>query len=154
MAVPVENIAATLRREADKAIAQHPELRHEWLQERGAVILRFPPTDEQGFQVAIEARDGSITVVMGRSHHPFDVAEGTLERTVGEVLGLTRDLLSPDMRLREMCAGGYPYKWIVETYDGTTWRAEFEAGLLLFNYFGRRSERLFQNRLLRGRLAR
>jgi hypothetical protein len=71
---------------------------------------------------------------------------------VDQVLGLARDLLSPDMRLRQLVAGGAPYKWIVEYHDGTSWRPEFVHGLLIFNIFGRRSTQTFQNHQLRGRL--
>lgn len=75
------------------------------------------------------------------------------EELVDEALGLARDLLSPAMRIRELCAGGKPYRWVMEYSDGAGWRGEQETGLLVWNYLGRRSERVYQNHALPGRLG-
>ena len=38
-------------------------------------------------------------------------------------------------------------------HDGETWQLEAETGLLFFNFFGKRSEHVFQNHQLPGRRA-
>ena len=149
----VEQIAAVLRQEASSALAGHPDLRHEWSDEGTVVTLRFPPADAHGFEVAVQAREGCLYVLMGRTHQPFDVDVRSPRVAVLAALGLIRDLLSPNMRLRELRSGGRPYRWFVESQDGTAWRLEAETGLLFFNYFGARSEHVFQNRQLPSRAA-
>jgi len=153
VASSLNQIAATLREEAAKALAGHPSLRHEWSDEGAVVTLRFPPADAHGFEVAIQAGEGYLYVLMGRNHQPFDVDPRNPAEAVTGALGLVRDLLSPNMRLRELRAGGRPYRWYVETHDGETWQLEAETGLLFFNFFGKRSEHVFQNHQLPGRRA-
>lgn len=74
------------------------------------------------------------------------------EELVDEALGMARDLLSPDMRIRELRAGNKPYRWFMEHSDGTRWHAVHVTGLLFWNYLGRRSEHIYQNHTLPGRM--
>lgn len=64
-----------------------------------------------------------------------------------------RDLLSPAMRLREICAGGNPYRWLLEAATNHGWRVEYKMGLLFWNFLGRRSERIYRNDHLPAREA-
>ena len=52
------------------------------------------------------------------------------------------------MRVREQLASGKPYRWFMRCFDGSVWREEHETGLLVRNYIGRRSERVYRNPLL------
>ena len=65
-----------------------------------------------------------------------------------KVDGESRDLLSPVMRIRERLAGGKPYKWIFELYHDGQWIAEEWCGLFFWNYIGKRTEKIYQNRIL------
>lgn len=40
-------------------------------------------------------------------------------------------MLSPDMRIRELIAGRYPYRGFLQSFDGTTWSNEQVMGLIL-----------------------
>ncbi len=40
----------------------------------------------------------------------------------------------------------------MEYFDGTQWYTSNETGFLLWNYLGRRSERIYQNHILPGRI--
>lgn len=153
MGASVEQIATVLREEAANVLASHPDLHHEWSDEGSVVTLRFPPVDTLGFEVAVHAGEGYLYVLMGRTHESFDVDPRQPKEAVVAALGLIRDLLTPNMRLRELRAGGKPYRWFVENYDGSTWQLEAETGLLLYNFFGTRSEHVFQNRQLSDRGA-
>lgn len=148
MRASVEQIASVLREEAANVLGSHPDLQHEWIDEGSVVTLRFPPPDTLGFEVGVQAGEGYLYVLMGRMHESFNVDPQQPKEAVITALGLIRDLLSPRVRLRELRAGGRPYRWFVESYDGSTWQLEAETGLLLFNFFGKRSEHVFQNRQL------
>ena len=150
------SIAEEFRRQAEAVLVRHPGLRHEWaVEEGGALRLDFPADGPDGFPVQVLAGEGYANVFALGAHELFEAGG---DEPPGEVaaaaLGLVRDLLSPDMRLRELSAGGRPYKWILEARDaGGGWRAEHETGLVFFNYFGARAERVYQNRQLPGRLV-
>ena len=52
------------------------------------------------------------------------------------------------MRIREWLAGGKPRKWAFEVLDDGEWVTEESVGLLFFNIFGRRTEKVYQNTVL------
>lgn len=52
------------------------------------------------------------------------------------------------MRVRERCAGSGGYKWTLECFRGDGWEDRGTMGLLFFRYWGKRSERIYQNRVL------
>ncbi len=57
------------------------------------------------------------------------------------------------MRIRELRAGDKPYRRVMECSDVAGWRGEQKTGFLAWNHLGRRSERVYQNRTLPGKLA-
>jgi hypothetical protein len=144
----VDEFASILRRQAAKALAGHPDLRHTWMDQGSVVTLSFPPADESGFEVALQVGNGYAYVLMGQSHHDFDLEDESPDSVIARALGLIRDLLSPMMRLRELRSGGQPYRWFVEADVNGRWVPETEHGLLFYNYFGKRTEHFFQNRQL------
>jgi hypothetical protein len=111
---PSQPIAATLREEAASALARHPDLRHEWSDDGTVVTLRFPPANADGFDVMIQAGEGDLCVFMGANHHHFDIDPRNPKESVTVALGLVRDLLTPNMRLRERRVAGRPYRWLLE----------------------------------------
>ncbi len=81
-------------------------------------------------------------------------------KVVQETLGFARDLLSPNTRVTEHRAGAHPYRWDLERrrmvlrLDGREegeWVFASWMCLLLWNFFGRRTERIYQNAHLPGR---
>ena len=90
--------------------------------------LRFPRVDDFGFDVEV------------------------CSRSVLPSWGAT--CWSRDMRIREIRSRGKPFRWFVESRNGPAWQVEAETGLLVFNYLGKRSERVYQNRQLPGRTHR
>lgn len=140
-----------LHEQFEQAIVAHPELSYRW---EGDMLV-FPSTSPTGFGIQIIAADdpGSIDAVQVYTdtgiHQFFD---GSPHEAVEDALGLVRDLLSPDMRIRECCANGKPYRWILERRAADGWHRESIMGLFFWNWFGRRSERVYQNTQLPGRL--
>ena len=61
--------------------------------------------------------------------------------------------VSRAMRTRELRAGDKPYRRVMECSDVARWRGEHKTGFLDRNHLGRRSERVYQNRTLPGKLA-
>ncbi len=139
--------ATELRTQAARVLEAHPTLPHRW---QARDELCFPSVAEQGFDVIVRPEPDGITVLTSVGFHEhFDGAPAS---AVGDALGFTRDLLSPHMRVRERRSGTRPYRWCVERRDSDEWCVVAETGLLLWNYLGRRSERVHQNCQLPGRL--
>ena len=148
-------LPSLFRQRAGEVLSLHSELSHRWKEDsstRGATLL-FPKQQPGGFDVLVSAHEEQLTVSTEGAHVHFDRADQEPEQIVEDALGLVRDLLSPDMRVRELHAGRTPYRWFIEAFDGETWRVEHVTGLLFWNYFGHRSEQIYQNDVLPGRLA-
>jgi hypothetical protein len=143
---------------AAAALGGHADLKHslEENAEAGTVTLTIPRRREDGFDVVVEAAQDGLFLFAGDGAHVqfdeiLDPQRGSVEDLVDEALGLARDLLSPSMRVRELRAGGRPYRWSIEYYHDSGWHAEHETVLLFWNYLGRRSERLYRNHTLPSR---
>jgi hypothetical protein len=142
--------ASELARQGRAVLASHPEVKHRWEQIPTGVRLAFPAEAADAFEVAVEAYGGAVLVSGVGFHTHFDW-QGNAAENVRAALALARDLLSPAMRVREVSAGGRPYKWELQRLDGRDWRTEevtVVPGTVFWNYFGRRSERIYQNRTL------
>ncbi len=139
--------ADELRSQARSILADHPDMPHHWRNDG----LVFSGSDLDGFEVTLQPDGQGIVVLTGVGLHEH--VEGAPAEAVRDALGLVRDLLSPDMRVRELRAGGRAYRWLLERRELDRWTCESQTGLLFWNYFARRSERVYQNRWLPGRLA-
>src|SRR5262245_40368923 len=120
--------------------------------ESGGCVLSLPARSPTGFDIRVDAQPDAITVTWGNWHTRFEPTAGA-DALVEELFGLLRDMLSPDMRVRELHAGSKPYWGFLESFDGTRWSTEHQMGLILWNYLGRRSFRKFSNSVLPGRMA-
>lgn len=142
----------TFVRQGKQALSHHPQIVHEWSidADEDHCILDIPEADEKGFPVTVEVCPDQITVMAGPAHVHIDLADNP-DESAAYALGLVRDLLGPGMRIRERLAGDRPFKWTLEHLQDGEWIAEEEMGLLMYNYFGRRSERIYQNQVLPAR---
>jgi len=149
-----KDLADAVVRQARTILARHPALAHRWEQHQNSQELVFPSSESTGFDVTVSiSREGVIVLASG-AHQHFGPIEGQSEESIAaEALGLVRDLLSPDMRVREFRAAGSPYRWTMEICTADGWKATETTGLLFWNYFGRRSQRVFQNQTLPGHLG-
>jgi hypothetical protein len=139
-------------RQAKQALSHHPQIVHKWSidDDEDHCILDISEADENGFPITVEVHSEQITVMAGPTHVHLDL-DGDADELAAYALGLVRDLLSPATRIHERLAGKTPIKWTLEHLQGGEWTAEEEMGLLLYNYFGRRSERTYQNQILPAR---
>jgi hypothetical protein len=124
----------SFRRYGTSVFAQNPEIVHEWSIEPDRCYLVIPALSPDGFEIRLEIGLNAVTLYWGNWHTRFE----STARLVEELFGLLRDMLSSDMRIRELCANSSPYRGILETYDGTRWSTEHEMGLIFWNYFGKR----------------
>lgn len=143
-------------------LADHPALNARWKTISKGVgrELLIPKRDSTGFDVRVEAELDGLYPFAGAWHgaawelSPSDT-RATDTRTAElcvEFLGFIRTLLCEESSLRVHYAGRWPFKWelFYETEDG---RQSETCGLLLFNYFGRRSVQEFENHHLPRRYA-
>ena len=141
---------ALLRSQAAPLLEHHPHLDHEWRDDGQTLALIVPRRSPHSFDVSLAATAQGVQVAVstesGGMHVPFDPRDyESADALIGHALGLVRDLLSTDMRLRVLEAGGTPYRWYLESRDGTGWRTENTMGLLVWPFWRPRAERIFQN---------
>jgi len=143
--------------QAKEALLHHPQVKHEWSidKDEDHCILDIPEECEGGFAITVEVYPDEIMVIASRAHTTLNLNEyKNADELAAHALGLVRDLLSPAMRIRERLAGGEPYKWAFESYQDGQWITEEWIGLLFWNYFGKRTEKVYQNKVLPARESR
>lgn len=143
------SLPESFRRYGTTVFARHPEIAHEWSIEPDRCDLSIPAQSPNGFDIRFEIDRNAVTLYWGNWHASFESTDTLVE----ELFGLLRDMLSPDMRVRELCAGASPFRGFLETYNGVRWSTEHEMGLIFWNYFGRRSVRTYSNSILPGRMS-
>jgi hypothetical protein len=150
-----KELADAALRQAREVLARQPDLPHRWEQHGNDQELTFFASESTGFDVTVCFTPESVIVFARGAHRHFELIDGKdVESIAAEALGMVRDLLSPDMRVREYRASGSPYRWDIEIYTPDGWKTTESTGLILWNYFGRRSQQVFQNQILPGRLSR
>lgn len=139
---------------AKEALSQNPEVKHSWSinEQKDQCTLEIPEQNDKGFSIKVDVYGHEITVwAKGIDFVKVTSAEN-FEENVKGILGLIRDLLSPTMRIRELRAGGSPYRWYMECSRDEKWVEEESCGLIFWNFLGKRSEIIYQNFILEGRL--
>jgi hypothetical protein len=144
------NLPESFRRYGAAVLAKHPEVQHEWTTENDSCELSIPTSSSSGFDIRFEVESDAVTLCWGNWHTRFEPT-GNIDTLIEHLYGLLRDMLSPNMRIRELYAGSRPYKGLLESFDGTNWSTEYEMALIFWNYFGPRSARTFSNSILPGR---
>lgn len=147
-------LCQSFARHAKEFFSEFQQVKHEWSidDDEDHCILDIPKENDNGFPVTVEVDPTKIMVFAEGAHTSFEFNDSkNPDDLVAEVLGLVRDLLSPTMRIRERLSGGEPYKWAFEVYHNGKWITEEWVGLFFWNYFGKRSEKIYQNKVLPAR---
>ena len=136
--------------EANRLFEEHPEILHTWTidPDDQSCTLHLPKRDEHGFDITLEIDLDDIWWECGGFHASDFREQGTPEDFAGHCVGLLYDLLSPLMRVREQLAGGVPYKWTLECRRRDTWESRGSRSRFFLNFWGKRDERIYQNRAL------
>lgn len=139
--------------QAKEFLSTYQQIKHEWSidADEDHCILDIPEESKNGFPITVEVDPNQIIVCASGAHQNFEFTSKKPDDLVAEVLGLVRDLLSPGMRIRERLSNGEPYKWAFEVYHNEQWLTEEFVGLLFWNYFGKRTEKIYQNEILPAR---
>lgn len=139
---------------AKDVLSRHPELEHSWLLDEAEdrCELTISKQTNSGFDITVEVSPSDIVIIAEGFHHHLDSSDTSNEK-IDAALGLVRDLLSPHMRIVELSAGGRPYRWQLEALRDGKWCNEASTGLIFWNYFGKRTKKIFQNHILPGRLG-
>lgn len=138
--------------QAKEALSDYPNMRHDWSidADEAHCILHIPEANEGGFPITVEVHPGEIMVMAGGAHTNLHL-DGNPDELASTALGLVRDLLSPAMRIREYLAGGKLYKWAFELNQDGQWTTEECGSLFFWNYFGKRTEKIYHNSILPAR---
>lgn len=130
-------------------IKDHTNLHVEWRNNNKEIV--FKKKDENGFDITIQDNETFIYIETEPGYHWHFDNKKDKKQTLSEVMGLVRDLLGPNMRIREILSNGKPRKWITECYINNKWISDGETGLLVWNYLGKKSEKIYQNKILEPR---
>jgi hypothetical protein len=135
--------------EAKRLLAAPPAIEHTWSikPDESSCTLTIPAVDGDGFEIRVQVGSDEALLSCGgfHGHEPYEDAP---EEFAGHFVGFLYDLLTPLMRVREERAGGSGYKWMLECWRGDSWENRGTMGLLFFKYWGKRSERVYQNHVL------
>ncbi len=128
-------------------LSSHREIlrqQHYW---DGDTKITFPKKNANGFDISIEEYDNGFLLYTDTGFHDHIEIEDarTQDETLIDLFGLVRDMLSKHMRIRVIMKNDKPVRWYLEYYHNETWHLESGVTLLLFNYFGKRSERIYSN---------
>lgn len=141
-------------RHAKEFLAEFPQVRHDWVihTDDDYCVLTIPKETGSGFPVTVEVNPSEIMVMAGGAHREYELRYNKdPDKLVAEVLGFVRDLLSPVMRIKEYSADGKPYQYAFQVYHNEPWITEEWIGLFFRNYFGKRSDKIYQNDILPAR---
>jgi len=114
---------------AKELFQDNPRAKHSWSvdADEDHCILDIPEQAPEGFSVTVQAFADEIILSAGGAHCHFDAKAG-IESCVETVLGLVRDLLSPQMRVRELRSNNRPYRWYIEVWTVSSgWRRRSTA---------------------------
>ena len=135
--------------EAKRLLEACPKLEHTWAIEpdESSCTLTIPAADAEGFEISVRVGSGESVLICG-GFHGHEAHEGEPKVFTAHFVGFLYDLLTPLMRVREQCAGSGAYKWTLECWRGDSWEDRGTMGLLFFRYWGKRTERIYRNRVL------
>lgn len=138
-------------REAKCLFEAYPEIGHIWVIEpdESSCTLTIPCSDPAGFEICFEIEPDEWFLRCGGFHgdEAYDDKD-TPEEFAGHAVGFLYDLLTPLMRVRERLSDESAYKWTLECRRDESWEDRGTVALLLYKFWGKRSERIYCNRTL------
>jgi len=117
-------------------LAKYPEVRYS----ETATSIEVHAACETGFPVGLQIHGDGFVVSFAGWHEEFESQE--------EALNCFAFGLSSDCRLRVVCRGSTPTRWIVEHKQDHSWIKHGETGLLFVPFWRSRRVVYLQNDLL------
>ena len=146
------NLPESFRRYGIEVFTKTPEIAHKWSTESGRCELSIPASSPSGFNIHFVVELDTVTLNWGAWHTHIEQEAG-IDTFVEGLFALLRDMLSPDMRIRELYTWPFAYRGFLESFDGTQWSTEQVTGMIFWNYFGKRTVRTYSNSMFPGRMS-
>ena len=121
-------------------------LNYEWENNKEEII--FKKKDDNGFNIRVFHDNRFVYVETDTGYHDKFEINNDIKTTLTDVMGLVRDLLTKSMRIVEILSNNSGRKWLVQSYIDNEWKTEHEVGLLIWNFFGKKSEKIYFNDIL------
>ena len=127
----------------------YPHVPHSWNIGSEGFDLSIEMESESGFSIFLDLIEYEAVIYCGCMHqHVFWPEEESADDYARRIYGMIYDYLTTETRLREVYSGKNPHKYVIEQRVDGNWESEEEMGLLFFNYFGKKSEKFYQNDIL------
>jgi hypothetical protein len=127
-------------------LAKAQNVKYEWRNDNTEIVLK--KKNDEGFDIIIGHHKDYLYLDTDRGYHGhFEAFENFSEMLI-HVMGLARDLLSKNMRIKEISTNSKPRKWVLEHCKNGVWKKEALSGLLVWNYFGKTNVRYYSNDIL------
>ena len=130
----------------NEILSNGPELDYEWQNNNSEITLK--KISPNGFDIILSFDKNFIYLNTNTGFHYYPNVVVDFTQTLIEVMGLVRDLLSKNMGIKEYCSNGKPYKWELESLGNNIWMNEGTTRLLFWNYFGKKSQKIYFNETL------
>jgi len=133
---------------------KHPEIKDNFTEiNEDFTEITFLKKDKDGFNITVEEGDGELILFTETAYHDHFTHNmfNNKEETFDYVFGLVRDLLSNNMRIREIQKNHMPIKVYLEYNKNGKWEEESSIGILslvLFNPFAQKKEIIYTNNIL------
>lgn len=146
----MESLPEIFRSIAKKVIEADPQKTSDHVLEKEGANwrLRIPKQEPSGFDITVIADESEVTVYTEYGAHRHYTSDGKHEETVQMALGLVRDLLSENMRVRVFVARGKPYRFDLEWCVKGRRNNDGRTGLFVLPWFGKKTQKLYSNHRL------
>lgn len=144
-----EHLPTIFESYAKEVLSSIPEINSEWeIKDNGdKKKLTIKRINSTGFDVVAECETYGLYPFAGEWHGPaWELFSGseTYFDLCKQFMGFIRSLLCEDSKLEVRYSSEKPYKWLL-TYTTEDGIETQETGLMFYNYFGKKSCKVFQN---------
>ena len=130
---------------AEDILKEYPELKYHWEIDTDMVELSFPKSNDDGFDICMQVSNNRIVISTDKLVDYLHNFKDDYKEVFENYLGVVRDLLSPNMRIKEFLSNNSSYKWQIQYLENGEWITENNAALIFWNYFGKRSYKYYTN---------
>ena len=97
-----------------------PDLDYEWRNNNSEIV--FKKKNDEGFNVVIGHHKDYLCLATDKGYHDHFEALKDFSAALVDVMGLARDLMTKNMRIKEISTSGKPRKWVLEQYKNGVWK--------------------------------
>jgi len=139
-------LLAPFRTTLERFKSSYPHVATSLVKSPQGVELTIPACDENGFSLFIELIDEEVVFHCEQFHEHFHNDEGLSSKDfVDHLFGIIYDYLTSKVRLTVVHSNNKPYRWTVELEENGDWVEQQTMSLILYNFFGKKSTRHYQN---------